>query len=48
MDTKVGFKYPRHSSSKAMLKNGNMSKKKMLDSDSGQRDKNDGFAEFVI
>ena len=47
MDTKVGFKYPRHSSSKAMPKNGNMSKQKMLDSDSGQRDKNDEFAEFV-
>ena len=47
METKVGFKYPRHSSSKLTPKNRNMPKKKMLDSDSGQRDKNEEFSEFV-
>ena len=48
MDTKVGFKYPRsHSSSNVMPENRNMPKKKILDPNSGQRDENDQFAEFV-
>lgn len=47
MDTKVGFKYPRHSTSKLMPKKRNMPRKKILDSDNGHREKHDEFAEFV-